>query len=472
VRSGIETGRRIEVPWWRRPTAILAAVGGVGAIAAGAVLAIILLNPGPIQVATASATPSPSVLASESVTPTPTETPAPTPSATPVASASVAPVPAEPAGHFVYQLANQSGSVHYVTPTKDITLDLPSLGMPARAALSPDGAWLAFRIDGDASGLSDYYVLRISDGKLVALGRSLQPAYGLGEELAWSPGSTYLAFTLTTTDTRTDVWMFGVAEQTTQQVTNTGNAFAASWMPSGDQLWVSNAAAQPVSYLIPVYGEGVRLPFDPATVHIRGGVAAGVFEPLVAPDGKHVIFWRGTMGTPGGHWSFSEGAMPWLADVSDSGEVDFANARQVFSTLAGGREMFRGASIAWGPDSDAFAVWNAQWTGVPQGDRFPDSNRVYFGHLSNPELITAGQTLDEADTKGANTITDVALAADGNHLALTVVTAEGAESGAYGPTAQLRLITRGYGSDPDKVEIIGQEKVWNGPAVYAGIGQP
>jgi Tol biopolymer transport system component len=386
----------------------------------------------------------------------------------------VAPLPAEPAGHFVYQLANQSGSVHYITPTKDITLDLPSLGMPARAALSPDGAWLAFRIDGDASGLSDYYVLRISDGKLVALGRSLQPAYGLGEQLAWS-GDSYLAYTLTAQDGRSDVWVYRAYTGEAKQLTNTGDAFAASFMPNdngqGVRLWVSRASAEPASYLVNLPSGGAALPgpFDPSTA---AAAVRGVFEPLVASDGKHVIFWRGTMGTPGGHWSFSEGAMPWLADVNDSGEVDFANARQVFSTLAGGREMFRGASIAWGPDSDAFAVWNAQWTGVPQGDRFPDSNRVYFGHLSNPELITAGQTLDEADTKGASTITDVALAADGSHLALTVVTAEGSEGGTYGPTAQLRLVTRGYGTDPDKVEIIGQDKVWNGPAVYAGFGQP
>jgi hypothetical protein len=30
------------------------------------------------------------------------------------------------------------------------------------------------------------------------------------------------------------------------------------------------------------------------------------------------------------------------------------------------------------------------------------------------------------------------------------------------------MVTRGYGTDPDKVEVIGQEKVWVGPAVYAG----
>ena len=469
VRSGIETGRRIEVPWWRRPTAILAAVGGVGAIAAGAVLAVVLFNQGPPQQVASSVEPfvtstaSPSPIPTESLTPTPVETPAPTP----VPSASIVPDFTKPSGYFVYQVLNQSGSIVY-SGQKDLSLKLDGLGMPVRASVSPDGAWVAFRIDGDLSGFSDFYALRLSDGAVFSLGKSLQPAYGLGEQLDWLSDSGLVAYTLTNTDSKTDVWVFSTEDQKPRQLTNTGDAFAGSWMEyqGPPMLWVTRAAAQPTSYLVPL--NGVSTPYDPAAVKARQ-TAAGVFEPMVSPDGNHVVFWRGTMGTPGGHWSFSEGAMPWLAEVTNDG-VDFANARQVFSTLAGGREMFRGASIAWGPDSDAFAVWNAQWTGVPQGDRFPDSTRVYFGHLSNPELITAGQTLDEADTKGATTIADVAIAADGDHLALTVVTAEGAEGGSFGPTAQLRLVTRGYGTDPDKVEVIGQDKVWYGPAVYPPAG--
>jgi hypothetical protein len=470
VRVGLESGRRLDVPWWRRPAGILAALGGVGAVAAGAVLALVLFNPStPPEVASSvepfvTSTASPSQIPAESLTPTPTETPAPTP----IPSASVVPDElAKPSGYFVYQVLNQSGSIVF-SGQKEIALKVPSLGMPVRASLSPDGAWVAFRIDGDLSGMSDFYALRLSDGVVFPLGKSLQPAYGLGEQLSWSPDSKSVIYTLTTPESRIDAWLFTTDDQQTRQMTNTGDAYAASWTANGD-LWLSRAAEQPSSYLISTHGEGLTMPFDPASV--AAATVQGAFAPLVSPDGSHVIFWRGTMGTPGGHWSFSEGAMPWLADVSDNGEVDFDNARQVFSTLAGGREMFRGASIAWGPDSDAFAVWNAQWTGVPQGDRFPDSTRVYFGHVSKPELITAGQTLDEPDTKDATAIVDVAIAADGDHLALTVVTAEGAEGGSFGPTAQLRLVTRGYGTDPDKVQIIGEDKVWYGPAVYPPAAQ-
>ena len=291
IRTGIETGRRPGVPWWRRPGGIVAIAASVTTAAVALLLAVLIFKPNSnITVLTspttsASVQPSPSVIPTESVVPTPTPTAPPSVAPTPTA------VPdGEPAGHFFYQLKDGAATFGFVRGDTSTPIKLPAYGMPANASLSPDGAWLAFRVDGESSGLSQYYALNMSDGTLTSLGESMPPAYGLGEELAWSPESAYLAYTLTTEDSKTDAWIFRVLDQTTQQVTNTGNTFAASWMPPGDQLWVSQAAAQPTSYLIPVFGEGVRLPFDPANDHIRGGIAAGVFEPLVAPDGKHVIF--------------------------------------------------------------------------------------------------------------------------------------------------------------------------------------
>ncbi len=471
IRTGIETGRRPGVAWWRRPGGIVAIAASVTTAVAALLLAVLIFRPAsPFVAASPSATDSPSQQPSASVAPT---QPAATPSPAPSAQATPPAVPAsEPAGHFAFVLTNGNAQLSFVrTDGRTTDINVQRSGAPSRASVSPDGRWLAFRIDGELSGLSQFYVYGLHDGTLVDLGQSLVPSYGLGEELAWSPDSTYLAYTLTSQAATTDVWTFETLGGNIQQITNTGDAYAGSWMSdTRDVLWVSRAAAQPTSYLVQVEGEGINPPFDPSAAAVE--TQAATFGPLVAPDGRHAIFWRGSMGTPGGHWSFSEGAMPWLADVSAAGELDFANARQVFSTLAGGREMFRGASVTWGPDSDAFAVWNAQWTGVPQGDRFPDSTRVYFGHVSNAELITAAETLDPADTSGATTIVDVALAGDGNHLALTVQTAPGAEGGAYGPTAQLRLITRGYGTDPDQIQVIGQDRTWNGPAVYSPAAQP
>jgi hypothetical protein len=468
IRTGIETGARPGVAWWRRPGGIIGIAASITTAAVAILLAVLIFRPNPnVSVLT-----SPSATASQQATPTaiPSESLAPT--ATPTAPPSVTPTPAiidasQPLGYFSFKIANQQVELQFVRADgSKAAISLPAYGNPTDASLSPDGRWVAFRVDGELSGLSQYYAYRLDDGHLVDLGQTYMPAYGIGEELAWSPDSAQLAYTLVTPDTmRADVWLMDAATTETRQLTNTGTAYAASWA-NDSSLWISKPGAQPTSYLVSAYGEGVPQQFDPTNPAVNLATQPGAFEVLVAPDQQHAIFWRGVMGTPGGHWSFSEGGMPWLANIGADGSIDFANAAPIFSTLTGTKEMFQGASVEWGPDSDAFVVWDARWTGVPQGDRFPDSTRVYFGHVRTPGLITPAQALDVPDTAGAQTIVDVALSAGGDDLALTVQTGVGAEGGSYGPTAELRLVTRGYGTDPDKVKVIAADKAWFGPAVY------
>ena len=473
IRTGIETGRRPGVAWWRRPGGIIGIAASITTAAVAVLLAVMIFRPNQnvsvLSSPTSTASQAPTVIPTESVaaTPAPSAPPSvePTPSAVPDVST--------PVGYFSYKVADGSAELQFVrSDGSAASISLPAYGNPTDASLSPDGAWVAFRVDGELSGLSQYYAYSLDDGVLVDLGQTVMPAYGIGEELAWSPDSAYLAYSLVAPDTmRSDVWLMDTTSTETTQLTNSGTAYAASWT-NASSLWISQPGEQPVSYLVATSGEGVMAPFDPSSPSVNLATQTGVFEVLVAPDRQHAVFWRGVMGTPGGHWSFSEGGMPWLADVGADGTIDFEHARPIFSTLSGTKEMFQGASVEWGPDSDAFVVWDARWTGVPQGDRFPDSTRVYFGHVSTPELITAGQALDVADTDGATAIVDVALSADGDHLALTVQTAVGAEGGSFGPTAQLRLVTRGYGTDPDKVQVIASDKAWFGPAVYPNVRQP
>jgi hypothetical protein len=472
VRGGIESGRRVELPWWRRPGGLLAAAASVATVAAAVLLAVFVFKPGPSPVASASQTQSASAFASEAPSPSVEPSATPLPSSTPTVTAtpvpSSPPISADPVGHLVFRLVDGAIDFSFVTPTEEIALKLPSAGMPAAASLSPDGGYLALRLDGETSGLSQYWLVNLSNNELTKLGDSLPPPYGFGDEMAWSHDT--LAYTLFSPDSAAnDVWVYRVGQDGPKQLTNTGDAFAASFMPSteGDHLWISRAGETPTSYLVALPNlAAFPEPSDPAS----GALAtfSGVFEPLVSPDGKHVIFWRGAMGTAGGHWSFATGGMPYLDSTSGDGPLDFEGAQQLFSTLTAGREAFKGARIAWSPNSDAFAVWDALWTGIPQGSGFPDQARIYLGHVANAELITAAQALDPADTKDARAIVDVALAGDGDHLALTLLMVPGAEGGAYGPTAELRMVTRGYGTDPDRVEAVGQEKVWTGPAVYAG----
>ena len=54
----------------------------------------------------------------------------------------------------------------------------------------------------------------------------------------------------------------------------------------------------------------------------------------------------------------------------------------------------------------------------------------------------------------------------GQYLAVTVRPRQG-PSGTFGPTAELRLITRNLGAVPDEVEdLAARISVWNGPAFY------
>ena len=98
---------------------------------------------------------------------------------------------------------------------------------------------------------------------------------------------------------------------------------------------------------------------------------------------------------------------------------------------------------------------------------FPDEARVYFGHPGSDFKVGPAQALDEADTADGDVV-QVSLAG-GRYLALTVVTQEGSEGGSYGPTAELRLVTRNLGDVPDDVQTFGTDKVWNGPAFYPAV---
>lgn len=481
VRSGIESGRHATAPWWRRPGGIMALGASLATAAVAVALALFLFNR-PVQVAdhpTPTATPNAASQPATS-TPLPTETLTPTssPSASVEPSPSVVPISNDPAGYLTYSLNNGKAALTYVHADGSRSmLSVPSGDTPLAAKLSPDGSWLAFRVNVGLKGTERLYAYNLTGGNLVDLGESRwQPAYGLGGQLAWS-GSGYLAYTLFDPNGMPDVWIFRPPTGDVQQLTNTGDAFAASFMPSntgnGFQLWVSRAATDPGSYLVNLPSSGAALPSpgDPASG--ASASVAGVYLPLVAPDGKHVIFWRGTMGTPGGHWSFGQGGMPYVAGETTSGTLDFASGQPLFPTLIGvAGEAFNGASITWGPDSDAFAVWNTTWMGQPQPVGFPDSTRVYLGHVSNGKLITAAQALDSGDTSGGLGVIDVAIAPDGTHLALTVKTGSGSEGGTFGATAELRYITRGLGSNPDVVKLIGTKQTWNGPAVFGTSVSP
>ncbi len=476
VRAGIDAG---QLPWWRRRSTLVAAVGSLGAVAAGLLAVVVLSNLRPPAVGQQTATPSASFEASVSAEPSAPVSIAATPSAvaskTPVPQPSIDP---NPVGSLRYTIERQRPKLEVATEQGNDEIEISKYGMPVNAALSPDGEWLAFQVMGDASGLIDTYAYRIADGEVVQLS-------ALGESspfsrLTWSPDGSLLAFTAGTGDLPyplpVDVWIFyaDAAEPTTRLLTNTGAGFAADFYgTSGDDnlLWVSVAGSDPVTYAVPVAPEPISSPIDPADVAVNAH--PGAFLPVRNQvEGTAAVVWHGQMSAEGGGgWNFVRGGMLYLAHADADGrflrlgEAD----EQIFDSLAipPGGEAFGSARFAWAPDGDGLAVWDAMWVGVPQELGFPDETRVYFGHPTTGIMIGSRQALDEGDTAGGDVV-QVSLAG-GPYLALTVVTEPGSEGGTFGPTAELRLVTRNLGDVPDDVQTFATDKVWNGPAFYAAV---
>jgi hypothetical protein len=521
VRTGIERGRFAKLPFWRRPAVIFAGVGGGLAAVAGALLAVVLLNGTAREPEVGQTTPTPTPTVVPEATPTATATTpvlAPTlpPIATPDPEASpgesAPPPPVEPSStpNPVAVAPEPDVFLAFTGPPEDpaLTVEEPSLagesspppvaevdkpsGPPIAAELSPDGQWLAYITEVGLSGMNEVRATRVADapvasdpdesappssslavGETVVLGESGAGAPFL-ERLAWSPDGRHLAYSLSipgTLDGATDVWIFETDEGELWQMTDVGNAFAGSWVSPEDGqplLWVSTADAQPASHLIePVSDTGHEELIDPAA---QGhATAEGVFQPLLSPNGSFAIYWRGRMQREDGFgWVFVEGGAPQLAQHGAAdGTYRFGNERPLFSDLSIDQAAFTSASITWGGDGDAYAVWNTEWAGDPQGtsEEYPDPQRVYFGHATDPRGLTRFHAIDADDIDAGLVVVDVKVSPTGRHL---VITAREPLAGDLDtPRAQLLLIERNTGEVADEVRLLGSsDDGWIGPAAF------
>jgi hypothetical protein len=194
-----------------------------------------------------------------------------------------------------------------------------------------------------------------------------------------------------------------------------------------------------------------------------------VFQPIVSPNGALVIYWTGRMDRPEGEWIFVENGAPLLAEIRQDGEGGFTfdNAREVFRDVPVGQAGFASAAIHWGPDGDAFAVWDAAWTGEDLGGDtpYPDRGRVYLTRATDPRGLTQVHAIDVADVPVGSAVVDVKVAGTGRHLALTA--RKPIPGDLSTPEAELFLVTRNTGDVADEVDVLGSEpEQWFGPAVF------
>ena len=464
VRSGIEGGRLGRVPWWRRPAFALAGTVALAAAVVG--LAVIIglpKSPPPVASASATASTSPSASASAS---------------TPAPSASPTPLRPSRGGEPGRRAALDARQRHAGGRTPHPERHRAARGCRRRSdhprlAFS-FGEWIAFRVAGELSGLDTVYAARVADGKVVPLGHGLSVSGSpFSSELAWSPDGTLLAFTLRPEAGGTQVWVFSTAADAAVPLTAAGGApwFAASFDAgqAASALWVStfDGSGAVASYRVPLAGApGAALdPSVAADTALPGG-----FLPLVAPDGAHAIYWRGAMGSQPDDVRFVSGGMPYLATIGSDGTPS-TDAQQLFSDITlRGPDAFAAARIGWGPDGDAIAVWDAEWTGTPEGADYPSVDRMLLAHAANPGLVTQATALDAGDLGldgGDDRVVDVQLLPDGRHLAITVFRSPGAEGGTYGTFGDLVIVGRNTGAQADEVDTSrNSAEAWNGPGLY------
>jgi hypothetical protein len=463
VRAGIESGC-LGQPWWRRPSGLIA-IGASVATVAAAILAIVVfgnLQPGPVGQASGSPkaslsfAPSASVVESEA------------PSAEPTAPEFLALKPGELGYLSLNGAPFEPLRLTFVNDATGASIDLGTVsGPPIAASLSPDGKFLAYITQKGETGANEVWALHLIDGKTVALGCSLASPFT--DRLAWSADGSYLAFTLIAVDLGTpsgcpaeigalgtaDVWVFDAANNERHRLTGSGNAYAASFMPSGGPatLLVSFAAESP-------WTEAIPLGADPTNVDR----IEGVFLPLVSPDGSRAIFWNGTMTSNGGPWQFSRGGMPQLSgDFRAAGPASPWVGTQLFADLTPvGGEAFASGDFSWGPDSDQFTFWDGAWTGAPQSadGTYPSQRDVYVGRVVGGGILSQASRVGLDIVDGAR-IVDVSPA--GSRLTITI----GLPSAGIGdpPSAYIQIFSD-EGGEP---RIIGggvNPPPWDGPAVY------
>lgn len=460
VRAGIEGGS--DRAWWRRPIG-LAALGTSAVTVAAVALALVVLSNQPPPVGQASGSPEATLSLAPSASTVESTAPSVGPSTPPTFLA---------AGQLGYlELTGASLEAPRLSFINDATGASISVGTvsgpPIAAALSPNGDWLAYITQKGETGANEVWALHLADGAVTALGCS--QASPFTDRLAWSPDSTYLAYTLVAVDLgpasdcptngasgTTDAWAFATATAKTRNLTHSGDTYAASFFRNAPfELAVSVAAPTPISNgAYPVTGE-----------RDTQDVANNAFLALVSPDGNRGLFWSGTMASAGGIWQFSLGGMPQISgDFRSAGPASPWVGTPLFTDLTPvGGAAFAYGKFTWGPDSDLIAFWDGAWTGVPQSadGKYPSQQDVYVGRVSTG-LLTSSSRLGQRPPADSYVV-DVTFTPDGTAAVVTI----GLASAGIGdpPSAYLEIVPLD-GSTPYSVGGGVDPPPWDGPAVF------
>lgn len=464
VRTGIESGRLGSVPWWRRPGPLVGIFASAATVAAGVLAFVVFSNlPGP-PVGRASPTPSIIPAASEPIASSEPTLPA-SAEPTPIVDLGTGDLgyisvrggtPEEPQQRLIFIDDTQGNSVSAAPPTGEAIV----------ASLSPTGEWLAYTTAIGLSGANQVWALHLTDGQTLALGCSF--ARPFTDRLAWSPDGTYLAYTLAAVDMgpsiegcdtpstelgSTDVYLFEPATMEHRRLTESGNAYAADFAPTGDAstLFISFAGDEPqTAQTDPATGDG-------------GIVAPGMFMPLLSPAGDRALFWQGQMAkSEDGTWEFVSGGLPQVGEIPEGSALP-SSGTPLFDLQPVGGEAFAYGRFTWSDDGSLVAFWDGAWTGQPQSadGTYPSLGDAYVGGADQLPL-TADSRLP-LDLQGADGILDVVFEPGGSAV---VVTLRFPAAGDLDPAHAELLHVPLDGGDVMRIGGTTDRPAWDGPAVF------
>lgn len=478
VRVGIDGGRFAAAPWWRRPHLLTGVAASLGTVAAGILAVVVLSNLRPPEVAVTS--PSPTSVASV------TATDSAGPSASPTTGPTTEPLIAMGRGDVGVFVASGGtpetpSSLQFLDLSHERSLSLDSAaGVPISAALSPSGDWLAYITWIGESGAQEVRAIRLSDGETVHLGCSV--TWNFTDRLAWSPDGRFLAYSLAGVDLgdgapqcadskqpagSVDAWLFNTRTEHASRMTVSGDAYAADFLPADGSdtpptLVVSHAAVEPWSEEKVVVGV---LSGDDSPI-------AGVFMPIISPDGHRAMFWNGQMDRSegGAEWTFVRGGLPYISGPSAAAWDPTSAADPLFRDLTPvGGEAFTFGNLAWSADGAYVAFWNGAWTGLPQnaeGD-YPQQADAYLGRTDDGlSQASRVQLLGDGEY-----VADVKFDGDGR-LVLVMVAAASAGIGDA-PTAVIYQVTLDGSREPKPLEgVTADPTTWFGPPVVGQDAPP
>jgi len=139
-----------------------------------------------------------------------------------------------PDGETLLGLSDETGELEFVKiPANGVGEDEPLTDdgtiLRFQARPSPDGAWIAYDDNN-----SDLWLLNVATGESRRISENRE---GIGD-IAWSPDSRWLAYTMTAMNSFRQIKLYSVGDGTTVPLTSDRvNSFSVAWDPNGEFIY-------------------------------------------------------------------------------------------------------------------------------------------------------------------------------------------------------------------------------------------